>query len=77
MPGSSMYRSQPDSPNNPWPMRVGIRLGVRRFAAAGSSVMSFAASPQKRMARTMFLPTPRITGASGRPKTNGSSAAAA
>ena len=50
--------------------------GDRRFFAFGSSTMSLAASPQKRMDRTMFLPTPITTGASLRLKTPGSSAAA-
>lgn len=38
----------------------------------GSSVISFAAKPQKRMARTMFLPTPMRAGASSRVKIRGS-----
>ena len=36
-------------------------------------MISLAAIPQKRMARTMFLPTPISTGASGRLKILGSS----
>ena len=58
VPGSSMYGSHPASPNRAWPRRVGTSPGARRFGDCGSSMISFAARPQKRIERTMFLPTP-------------------
>ena len=77
VPGSSMYRSQPDSPNRAWPTRVGTRPRARRFGDCGSSTISFAARPQNRIARTMFLPTPITTGASSWVKMWGSDATTA
>ena len=74
VPGSSMYGSHPESPKSASPRAVGTRPGVRRSGDRGSSSISLAASPQKRMARTIFLPTPTRTGASSRLKMCGSRA---
>lgn len=66
--------SHPFEPKRACPLRVGTKCGALRLGDCGSSTINFAARPQNRMARTMFLPTPMTTGASSRPNTPGSSA---